>query len=251
MKWLKNLKISLKKVGIPRQNWDFQTIDSIYFRFNCLIRNIGIKKYKITDLICKVIDQNWTNVRISLLSSIENIIASKYAPTAAHYNGQLLHFGIGCSRWITFTALSHHVGAQKWEFRWLQFQNFDLLASIIFYRFPYKQIPPLGYLLCWLFQTELAFCAGFSVVSTLCLMVGSCWLIMAFVKDISNDLLKLYMGRASYRYRWELKVRFCSIIQLYSELKQLSTLVIQYSNTPNHNDYQWRINILGKGTGEK
>lgn len=53
-------------------------------------------------------------------------------------------------------------------------------------------------------------------------MIGMIWLMIAFVKDFSDDLLKLHIRRASHQNRWKLKVRFRNIIQLHSEVKQLS-----------------------------
>lgn len=90
------------------------------------------------------------------------------------------------------------------------------------YRFPYKQMPPLGYLVSWLIEFMATFCLGCYIVPNLCLLIGTSWLMIAFVKDISDELLKLNIRRASHRHRWELKVRFCSVVQLYADVKQLS-----------------------------
>lgn len=49
---------------------------------------------------------------------------------------------------------------------------------------------------------------------------------IAFVKDISDDVLRWYLYRASHRYQWELEVRFCSVVQLYAEVKQLSIEIV-------------------------
>lgn len=74
----------------------------------------------------------------------------------------------------------------------------------------------------WLLECIQYYCAATFLASNLCLMVGTCWLIITFVKDIFDDLLKLNMRRASRRHGRELKTRFCYIIQLYAEVKQLS-----------------------------
>lgn len=80
--------------------------------------------------------------------------------------------------------------------------------------------------MCWLFEGTLTFCAAVSLVPTLSLLVGACWLMIAFVKDISDDVLRWYLYRASHRYQWELKVRFYSVVQLYAEVKQLSMKIV-------------------------
>lgn len=87
-------------------------------------------------------------------------------------------------------------------------------------------MPPLGYLICWLLEAISEFCLFFYIVPNLCLLVGTSWLLIAFLKDISNDLLKLYVHRKCHQYRWELNVRFCQIIQLYSDVKQLSKKIL-------------------------
>lgn len=83
-------------------------------------------------------------------------------------------------------------------------------------------MPPLGYLICWLLEAVSEFCLFFYLIPILCLLVGTSWLLIAFLKDISDDLLKLYIHRECHQYRWELNARFRRIIQLYSEVKQLS-----------------------------
>lgn len=86
-------------------------------------------------------------------------------------------------------------------------------------------MPPLGYLMCWLIESASMFCIIFYLVPILCLLVGMSWLMIDFVKAITDDLLKMYIRRAS-QYRWELKVRLCNIIQLHSEVKQLSEIIL-------------------------
>lgn len=56
----------------------------------------------------------------------------------------------------------------------------------------------------------------------ICILIGSCWLIIAFVKDITNDLsnFKIIEMRL-IKNRAELKVRFFNMIRFYSDAKEL------------------------------
>lgn len=96
------------------------------------------------------------------------------------------------------------------------------LLIIVSYRFPYKQMQPWGYLMCWLLEFLETFSISLYLVPNVCLLIGICWLLIAFVKDISDDLLKLNIRRASHGHRREVTVRFRSVVQLHAEVKQLS-----------------------------
>lgn len=55
----------------------------------------------------------------------------------------------------------------------------------------------------------------------MCLAIGICWLVIFFIADIENDLSNLNDRENVRQNVQELKVRFCNIIQLFSEVKQL------------------------------
>lgn len=88
---------------------------------------------------------------------------------------------------------------------------------------PMTSNPPFGYLIVWLFETGSVFCTFYNLVPLICLTIGCCWFIIAFMKDIMIEMTKLNRAFKLARHNtWELKVRFCNIIELYSEVKQLS-----------------------------
>lgn len=72
------------------------------------------------------------------------------------------------------------------------------------------------------FQTQWYFCLIFSAVSALGFYIGSCWLFISFVKDIKNDLDLLNVAGKSKRSRMKVTERFCDVVQVYSNVKELS-----------------------------
>lgn len=92
-------------------------------------------------------------------------------------------------------------------------------------RLPYNWRTPLGYLVTLIIQTVASLSCILSIVPAICLLVGLCWLIISFVEDVTNDLNALNIGQNTERSRRIMKERFCSIIQLHMELKQLSIAI--------------------------
>lgn len=93
----------------------------------------------------------------------------------------------------------------------------------IFLRIPFKWTPPLGYIFVWQMTAISLFCVIFVIIPLMSFGIGSCWLMILFIKDILNDLTKLsQITKKSNKIAWELKVRLCNVVQLYSEAKELS-----------------------------
>lgn len=69
-------------------------------------------------------------------------------------------------------------------------------------------------------QSIPIYCTLFCAHSTISFLIGSCWLIVSFVNDITNDLPLLNVGGASNRN--EITKRFCRIVEFYMDVKQLS-----------------------------
>lgn len=61
-----------------------------------------------------------------------------------------------------------------------------------------------------------------SLISSICFLFESCWLIILIVKDITSDFESLDMGGVSSRGRLKIKERFREIIRNYLDAKQLS-----------------------------
>lgn len=91
------------------------------------------------------------------------------------------------------------------------------------FRLPYNWKKPLTYSLTMLFNGMTCVPEILSVVSTGVFLTGSCWFIILFVKDITEDLEFLHVGGVSTNEsRVKMKERFCNIIQNYLDVKQLS-----------------------------
>lgn len=75
-----------------------------------------------------------------------------------------------------------------------------------------------------------------SVISTTCLLIGSCRLFISFIKDITNDLEFFNSsGMSTNRNYIKMKERFCKIIKNYVEVKQLSQLILIINFDPKEN----------------
>lgn len=53
-------------------------------------------------------------------------------------------------------------------------------------------------------------------------LISSCWLFVAIAKEITNDLAGLSLNKKTKNRRKLARERFCNIVQIYAELKQLS-----------------------------
>lgn len=61
----------------------------------------------------------------------------------------------------------------------------------------------------------------FVILATLPFVIGSCWFIILFIKDILNDLTALNrIAKETGTSARELRARFREIVQLYSEAKE-------------------------------
>lgn len=88
--------------------------------------------------------------------------------------------------------------------------------------FPLDLKTPFGYLIALLFETIAMFWVNLGSVPIGCFLVGSCWLIVAFVDDIINDLTILNNYGKSMRDYWKLKQQLYFIVQNIADAKQLS-----------------------------
>lgn len=61
-------------------------------------------------------------------------------------------------------------------------------------------------------------------------LIGSCWIIIVCIKDISNDLSFLKPDEISNKSAADLKEPFCNIVKLYSDVKELSKIVYKKLN---------------------
>lgn len=91
-------------------------------------------------------------------------------------------------------------------------------------RLPFDWHTPSGYLIAFLAQTIESFFTVYSACPILCIVVGSCWLFIAFVRELTSELptLNAAIKSSDERRHLHVKKQLCEIIELYSDVKQLS-----------------------------
>lgn len=92
-----------------------------------------------------------------------------------------------------------------------------------FDRLPFNWQTPLGYLIAEISELVSYASLLLCVVLTLSFYAASLWLIIKFTEDIANDLELLNVGGTSDSSRMRMRTRFGKIIQVHSNLKQLSS----------------------------
>lgn len=111
------------------------------------------------------------------------------------------------------------------EFQWKKYRPDRYLTLMSFFSFlkrlPFDWKTPSGYLVAWIFQFVGYFCTIFYGPAFIGLYLGSCWLFVAFAKDLANDLRQSNGNKISRREYRELKAKFCRTVHLYAKLKQL------------------------------
>lgn len=60
-----------------------------------------------------------------------------------------------------------------------------------------------------------------SALPVLTFMIGSCWLLITSVKDITNDVCFLKLGDISEKNIAELKELFCKLVEFYVNVTEL------------------------------
>lgn len=87
---------------------------------------------------------------------------------------------------------------------------------------PFDWQTPCGYLIALGTQFASAFGVLFSATTVLGFLVGSCWIFVKIVDDITTDLKHLNENVSSDRTMRIMKMRLHDIIEIYSDAKQLS-----------------------------
>lgn len=78
-----------------------------------------------------------------------------------------------------------------------------------------------------IFFAGAIFCLLFGIIPIVCLFVGSCWLFIAFAKDLTNELLGLDASARDKNYP-ELMERFTKLVEMHMNIKQLSSNPFQF-----------------------
>lgn len=89
---------------------------------------------------------------------------------------------------------------------------------------PFNWQTPFGYLIASFIQFAAAFAVSLSATAVLGFLVGSCWLFIDTIRDITTDFehFNFNVNRSSGQSNRIMKMRFCKIIAFYSDAKQLS-----------------------------
>lgn len=103
--------------------------------------------------------------------------------------------------------------------------GFIFLCFTQFHRVPFNWKTPLGYLLVLAFYGYGMLCVVTLALPTMCLLMGTCWLFVAFAKDLTNDLHFLNINLPSNSNSLQLRGHLCKLIQLYSDIKELSWII--------------------------
>lgn len=117
-------------------------------------------------------------------------------------------------RWCT-----HDQNAFFWQLR-SHFPNIFCSFFCSKKRLPFSGKTPIGYLLCFVFVTLGAYCALSCIVPTISFSIGLAILSRAFIEKSIIDLKEL--GKKARKNSGQAKQLFCSIVQDFSDLKELS-----------------------------
>lgn len=109
------------------------------------------------------------------------------------------------------------------------------------HRLPFNWKTPIGYMIALASEWAIIHSAILTA-AIFVFFVGSAWLIICLIKDITNDLSELNITGTSLHSRRELRERFCYIIQFYSDAKQLSVALKTFDYANNINIYNIRTN---------
>lgn len=126
--------------------------------------------------------------------------------------------------WFMVWVMNHFIWLIrrcKLHFELFLCSPFVILTYFSHSRFPLKWRTPFGYLVAFLIESGAAFAAISSFIPMLSFLSGSCLLFVSFIKDTTADLW-LFNVTDPKKSDNKVKVPFFNIIQMHSELKELS-----------------------------
>lgn len=81
-----------------------------------------------------------------------------------------------------------------------------------------------GYIVAYSLESVGGYAACLASVNFLCVFIGSCWVLTAMVKDITNELHELNVGKSGNASQTEIHWQLCSISKRLSDAKQFSKM---------------------------
>lgn len=93
-----------------------------------------------------------------------------------------------------------------------------------FQRIPWNYRTQFGYLIALLLEVITAFSVAFTLSMIMCFLSGFCCFVISFVVDITHDLSHSNISDETPTNgdKTVLKERLCKVVQLHSDIKQLS-----------------------------
>lgn len=98
----------------------------------------------------------------------------------------------------------------------------------LFSRLPFNWTTPFGYLVAYSILCVTVFCSYYCTYLVTCFLIGICWLSIKCVEDITNDLRALSFSKGTKDSHQKLKRSLINIVQMHSDVKQLSLLIQFY-----------------------
>lgn len=103
------------------------------------------------------------------------------------------------------------------QVRWKKWLNTFFLYS----RVPFNWKTKFGYLVFVVFFIVGGLTLTISASATICLCIGLFLLMISFIEDATNDLIRLNVDENFKSYDFDVKMRFRSAAQAHSDLKEL------------------------------
>lgn len=92
---------------------------------------------------------------------------------------------------------------------------------------PFDWQTPLSYAISWFLQSAAVFSMMVFIAPMLSWLVGTCWLFIWLIDDITCELSRLNPINASNQRESKLNKRFFRIVQLHSDVNQLSVAIFE------------------------
>lgn len=87
---------------------------------------------------------------------------------------------------------------------------------------PFDTNSSVGFFATLLFQTVAVFAAECFLTPVVCLFIGSCWCIVAFLKDIATDVSTLRERKILHLNEQKLTERFYNFVRFHADVEELS-----------------------------
>lgn len=109
---------------------------------------------------------------------------------------------------------------------------------------PFDWKTPFGYLIALLCETSAFYSTVLVCVPLICILVGPCILFMSMAKDITDELRLLDGIGETNRCERRIKERFCHVVQMFADVKQLISEFNQISEVITTMFFFWTILVI-------